>query len=107
VTISGIALSGADASNYVLDPVVNANNKAYTTASIVAAQVNLAPTVPTSKQAKVSADLANPFQLASAEEPEDDICSATSLESCYCEESAASQGVSICYESSSELSTKR
>ena len=41
---------------------------------------------------------ANPFQLASADDLTDEVCSPTSLENCYCEESSLNQGVDICYE---------
>jgi hypothetical protein len=47
---------------------------------------------------KVASDLANPFALASAEDFADNTCSANSVENCHCEESAATAGVSICYQ---------
>jgi filamentous hemagglutinin family protein len=58
------------------------------------------PVIPTSNttRVKVPVGSANPFALASAEDLTDDICSANSIENCYCEESAVNKGVDICYE---------
>jgi hypothetical protein len=101
VTVSGISLSGADATNYKVDTTTNAGNKATTKANITA----VAPKPPTpvvtptdSTRVKVPVGSANPFQLASAEDLADEVCSANSLENCYCEESPLTPNVDICYE---------
>jgi hypothetical protein len=99
VTVAGIALTGGDASNYKIDPVVNLGNTATAKANITAAaSIPPAPVVPTSASSgrvKIPVGSANPFSLASVEEMDDDVCSANGIENCQCEEA---QGVTICYE---------
>ena len=69
-------------------------------ANITAAIKPPSPVVPTdgTSRVKIPVGSTNPFALASAEDLADDTCSANSIENCQCEESAVSQGVSICYE---------
>ena len=101
VTVSGLSLSGKDATNYKLDPVVNTVNKATTKANITAVvPTPPAPSIPknNSSSVKISTGASNPFALASAEDLTDEACSANSLENCHCEESSAGQGIDICYE---------
>lgn len=102
VTVEGISLVGADASNYKVNPATNPGNKATSSANITARPPTPpTPVVPTNNagaRVKVPVGSANPFALASAEDLADDTCSANSVENCYCEESAVSQGVDICYE---------
>jgi filamentous hemagglutinin family protein len=47
---------------------------------------------------KIPLGSSNPFQLASVEMMVDEVCSASNLESCFCEPSPLSKEVSICYE---------
>ena len=101
VTVSGLSLSGKDATNYKLDPVVNTGNKATTKANITAVVTTPpAPSIPknNASSVKISTGASNPFALASAEDLTDEACSANSLENCHCEESSAGQGIDICYE---------
>jgi filamentous hemagglutinin family protein len=102
VTVEGITLSGADASNYKINPATNPGNKATATASITARPpAPPTPVVPTNNaggRVKIPTGSGNPFALASAEDLADDTCSANSIENCHCEESTAGEGVSICYE---------
>jgi filamentous hemagglutinin family protein len=51
---------------------------------------------------KIPLGSSNPFQLASVEMLVDEVCSGSNLESCFCEASAISTDVSICYEKSSK-----
>jgi hypothetical protein len=87
------------------------NNSAYTLGDVAAETVQVkvttavAPKPPTpvvtptdSTRVKVPVGAANPFQLASAEDLADEVCSANSLENCYCEESPLTPNVDICYE---------
>lgn len=101
VTVSGLSLSGKDATNYKLDPVVNTGNKATTKANITAVvPTPPAPSIPKNNASivKIPTGSSNPFALASAEDLTDETCSANNIESCQCEESSASEGVSICYQ---------
>jgi filamentous hemagglutinin family protein len=101
VTVSGITLLGADATNYKVDSTVNAGNTATTKASITAVPPKPpVPVVPTdgNSRVKVPVGSANPFALASAEDLADDTCSANSIENCYCEPSELNKQVDICYE---------
>jgi hypothetical protein len=94
VTISNVALSGANASNYsVASTVVTKNN------TIKAAAPVLTPRAPVvaakSTSARPSTD--NPFKLASLDdELEENYCSASSAQSCKCTDSVSAPGVSIC-----------
>jgi filamentous hemagglutinin family protein len=112
VTVAGIALTGGDASNYKIDPVVNLGNTATAKANITAAaSIPPAPVVPTSASSsgrvKIPTPTANPFQLASAEElGEEDFCSdgssGNSNSSCTCEESKLAQDAQICFEKNTQ-----
>jgi len=101
VTVSGITLTGKDAANYKVDPVVNSSNRATTKANITAVTptppVPVVPNVNASK-VKIQTGSSNPFALASAEDLDDGTCTANNIENCYCEESSVGQGVDICYE---------
>ena len=97
VTLSNTQYGGADARNYSF------TNQATTRANITNAPPKpptpvVTPTNNGSSRVKVPTDSATPFQLASAEDLANDICSANSLDNCHCEESSVSQGVDICYE---------
>ena len=101
VIVSGLFLNGQDSSNYKLDSVVNAGNKAATKANITA----VIPSPPTpviprdsSSTVKVLIGSSNPFALASAEDLVGETCSANALEYCYCEESPSNRDIDICYE---------
>jgi hypothetical protein len=109
VTVAGIALTGGDASNYKLDPVVNLGNKASAKASITAAlSIAPAPVVPTSASSsggrvKIPTPEANPFQLASnGGLVEEDFCSDTNDASCACEETSQDKEVQFCTSKNSE-----
>jgi hypothetical protein len=101
VTVSGITLTGKDAANYKVDPVVNSSNRATTKANITAVTptppVPVVPNVNASK-VKIPTGSSNPFALASVEDLDDGTCTANNIENCYCEESSVGQGVDICYE---------
>ncbi len=83
---------------------VSSVNAARSIAQLTVNQANItpvpSPVVPTNSNSRVKVPVGstNPFALASAEDLADDTCSANSIENCYCEESAVSQGVDICYE---------
>jgi hypothetical protein len=105
VTVAGINLTGADAANYKVD--ATKTTKANITAVPVPPPSPVLPTSSTAARVKIPVGSANPFSLASAEELADDTCSINSIENCFCEESATSQGVGICYEPSSHKQVKR
>jgi hypothetical protein len=83
---------------------VRSTNSGSPAAKLVVQSTNVipvpTPVTPNTNTAKVKVPVGstNPFTLASAEDLADDTCSANSIENCYCEESAVSQGVDICYE---------
>jgi hypothetical protein len=92
-----------DWNNYKLNSTGSKTTKATITA------VPPAPPAPTPSPASTSSGSAAPrvkiplgsgnqFQLASVEMLVDEVCSASNLESCFCESSTVNQEVSICYE---------
>jgi filamentous hemagglutinin family protein len=94
-----------DWNNYKLNSTGSKTTKATITA------VPPSPPAPTPSPASTSSGSAaprvkiplgsgNPFQLASVEMLVDEVCSASNLESCFCEASSISTDVSICYEKS-------
>jgi autotransporter-associated beta strand protein len=100
VTITGVALSGSDASNYRIASTVETKKNTINAASPTApVRTPAVTTSSSSKSAKAGAVGANPFQLASAEVEveEDNVCSTSSAASCKCESSSSAPGVSICY----------
>ncbi len=92
-----------DWNNYKLNSTGSKTTKATITA------VPPPPPAPTPSPASTSSGSAaarvkiplgsgNPFQLASVEMLVDEVCSASNLESCFCESSTVNHEVSICYE---------
>jgi hypothetical protein len=94
VRVAGIKLTGDDAANYTIDTT------ATTTANITDAPVRppSPPIPPSPRVPTVVTGSATPFALASAEDLDEDVCSANSIENCYCEESIINKDVDICYE---------